>query len=290
MVVQHFYDKETSTLSYVIFDERTKDALVIDPVLDFDPSSGVIEDKNVEQIIQFVSLHQLRVLLILETHAHADHLSSSQVLKKFFPDAKIAISERIISVQKVFKDVFNLTRFEADGRDFDLLVKDSKTLQVGSFEILPIPTPGHTPACTSYLIGNKLFTGDTLFMPDSGTGRCDFPEGSASQLYDSVKRLYELPDDTSVYVGHDYQPGQRELKFHTTIGDCKNHNIQLKASTVKEEFISFREARDKTLKAPRLLLPSLQINMAAGKLPHREDNGSSYLKIPLKIMCKNLSS
>lgn len=282
MKVQHFYDKDTSTLTYIVFDENTKDSIIIDPVLDFDPPSGKVEDKSVLELVNFVSLFSLKVHLILETHAHADHLSSSQLLKQYFPQSKVAISERIKIVQAVFKEVFNLAGFIADGSDFDLLIQDNVAIQAGSITIHPIPTPGHTPACTSFLIGDNLFTGDALFMPDYGTGRCDFPKGSASELFASVKGLYELPDTTKVFVGHDYQLGNRDLKYQTTIGESKRDNIQLKISTSKEDYVLFRETRDKTLKAPRLLLPSLQVNIAAGHLPKKENNEVSYLKLPMK--------
>jgi glyoxylase-like metal-dependent hydrolase (beta-lactamase superfamily II) len=282
MNVKHFFDKDTFTLTYVVFDEVTKDSLIIDPVLDFDPPSGRVEDKSALEVIRFIKEMNLKVHWVLETHAHADHLSSAQLLKEYFPGARVAISERIKSVQNVFKGIFNLTDFVPNGSDFDFLIKDHEKFSAGSLTVLPIPSPGHTPACTSYLIGENLFTGDALFMPDYGTGRCDFPGGSASELYSSIMKLYELPEETKVFVGHDYLPGNRELRFQTTIGESKKSNIQLKVSTSQIEFITFREARDKTLKAPRLLLPSLQVNIAAGHLPKREENNVSYLKLPLR--------
>ncbi len=287
MNVQHFFDPDTSTLTYVIFDETTKDAVVIDPVLDFDPPSGKIEDRSAQRVIQFVQEHHLKVHYILETHAHADHLSSSQLLKQNFSGSKIGISKRIQVVQEVFKDVFNLKKCLPDACDFDFLIEDEKEFKAGSITIFPIPTPGHTPACTSFVIDKNVFTGDALFMPDYGTGRCDFPKGSASDLYISVMRLYDLPDETQVFVGHDYQPNDRALKFQTTISDSKKNNIQLKSTTTLKEYVNFREARDKTLKAPRLLLPSLQVNIAAGHLPEKEQNGVSYLKLPLKLVLKS---
>lgn len=286
MKIQNFFDTDTSTLTYVVFDEATKDAVVIDPVLDFDPPSGRIEDRSAQLVIQFVKDHHLKIHFILETHAHADHLSSSQLLKQNFSGARIGINKRIKIVQEFFRGVFNLENFKADGSDFDFLIEDEKEFKAGSITIFPIPTPGHTPACTSFVIGNNVFTGDALFMPDYGTGRCDFPKGSASDLYASVMRLYQLPDETQVFVGHDYQPNDRALQFQTTIGESKNTNIQLNSTTSREDYISFREARDKTLKAPRLLLPSLQVNIAAGHLPEREKNGVSYLKLPLKTVFK----
>jgi glyoxylase-like metal-dependent hydrolase (beta-lactamase superfamily II) len=270
----------------VVFDEVSKAAIIIDPVLDFDPPSGKIEDRSAQEVVSFIKDHDLNPHYILETHAHADHLSSSQLLKQVFPLAKIGISRRITVVQEVFKGVFNLPEFQADGSDFDFLFDDEQEFKAGTLKIFPIPTPGHTPACTSFLIENNLFTGDALFIPDSGTGRCDFPKGSASDLFHSVTRLYQLPDDTNVFVGHDYQPNERELRYQTTIGENKKNNIQLKSTTTKEEYVAFREARDKTLKAPRLLLPSLQVNIAAGHLPGREENGKSYLKLPLTPILK----
>lgn len=283
MEVRHFFDPDTFTLTYLVFDPKTRDAVLIDPVLDFDPASGAISETSSRAVAAAVKELGLRLHLILETHAHADHLSGSQVIKRLFPQARLAISQRITEVQKTFSQVFNMTGVRPEGKDFDLLLRDEETLEVGSLSIKVIPTPGHTPACTSFLIEDRLFTGDALFMPDYGTGRCDFPDGSASMLFDSISRLYELPESTRVYVGHDYQPGGRELKFMTTIGESKRENIQLKAQTKKDEFVRFREARDKTLKAPRLLLPSLQVNILAGHLPLPESNGRIYLKTPLTI-------
>lgn len=283
MKIQHFFDQDTFTLTYVVFDEKTKDALVIDPVLDIETASGKLTETSTQKVLKFLKDENLKPHFVLETHAHADHLSSSQLFKKHYPDIKVGVSERIKAVQEVFKGVFNLTDFSADGSDFDYLIQDNEVFSAGSIKILALPTPGHTPACTSFVIENNVFTGDALFMPDYGTGRCDFPMGSAAHLYDSVQLLYAMPEDTTVYVGHDYQPNGRELRFQTTIGDSKASNIQLKASTSKSDYVSFREARDKTLKAPRLLLPSLQVNIAAGKLPQPEKNGISYLKLPLKV-------
>lgn len=281
MKLQHFFDPETFTLTYVVFDERTKDAVVIDSVLDFDPASGKVSENSVREVISFLRRENLRLHYILETHAHADHLSASQILKDEFPKAKISISHRITSVQRIFSSVFNLkNEAAANDKDFDYLFHDNEVLPAGTLSIKAIPTPGHTPACTSFLIEDMLFTGDALFMPDYGSGRCDFPEGSARSLYQSIKSLYELPDSTRVLVGHDYLP-DRELQFETTIGESKKSNIHLRTTTTVEEYVTFREARDKTLKAPRLLLPSLQVNIRAGKLPVEEDNGRSYLKLPL---------
>jgi glyoxylase-like metal-dependent hydrolase (beta-lactamase superfamily II) len=280
--IKNFFDPETFTLTYVVSDDKTGDAVIIDPVLDFDPPSGAVEDRSIKNVIDFVREQKFNILGILETHAHADHLSSSQILKQHFPKAKLGIGEKIKIVQEVFKQHFNIEYLLTDASQFDVLFKDFEEYTFGSLKMKAIPTPGHTPACMSYLFRDNLFSGDALFMPDSGTGRCDFPKGSAKDLYFSVsKNLYSLPDETKVYVGHDYAPNGREIKFQTTIGESKKNNIQLKLDTTESEYIQFREARDKTLKAPRLLLPSIQVNIDGGKLPPREDNGKSYLKLPL---------
>lgn len=282
MKIEHFFDPDTFTLTYVVFDESTKDAVVIDPVLDFDQASGTVSDSSARLVVDFVKENKLKLHAILETHAHADHLSSSQVLKTLFPEAQLLISSHIKSVQEIFKTHFNIDYLNADASQFDRLLKEFEELSFGSLKMKAIPTPGHTPACMSFQFDDALFTGDALFMPDYGTGRCDFPKGSAKDLYHSVtKNLYSLPDFTRVFVGHDYSPGGRPMLFETTIGESKRSNIQLKASTTEEEFITFREARDKTLKAPRLLLPSIQVNIDAGHLPPSENNGKSYLKLPL---------
>lgn len=284
LAIKDFFDPATYTLTYVVFDEETRDAVVIDPVLDYDPSASKVSLKSVDQLSAFIDQSHLKVHLILETHAHADHLSGSQLLKKRYPSAKIGIGARIKEVQKVFKGIFNLPEtFKVDGSQFDLLIDDNSTTSAGTIKIKTIYTPGHTPACASYLIEDVVFTGDALFMPDSGTGRCDFPSGSAKDLYHSIHhRLYSLPDATRVFVGHDYQVGRSEVLFQSTIGEEKKSNIQLKQSTSEEEFVSARTNRDKTLAAPRLLLPSVQVNIQAGHLPMEETNGARYLKIPIR--------
>lgn len=285
--VEHFFDPATYTLTYVVYDPQTKDAVVIDPVLDYRPEDGHISDKSSLLYVDFIKKNQLNLKGILETHAHADHLSSSQVLKEIFPQAKVAIGEKIKLVQDFFKKHFNLDYIKTDASQFDMLFKDGQTSSWGSIQIKAISTPGHTPACMSYLIDDMVFTGDALFMPDYGTGRCDFPLGGADQLYDSItKNLFTLPDETKVYVGHDYGPNGREIKYLTTIGESKNNNIQLKATTKREDYISFRSKRDSTLSAPKLLLPSIQINIDAGHLPPKEPNGKSYIKIPLNPQLK----
>ncbi len=282
-IVQEFFDRDTSTLTYVINDSDTRDAVVLDPVWDYDVASSRMSTSSAEAVMSFIKKQDLKVHLILDTHAHADHVSGSQILKTYLPHAKVGIGTNITKVQEVFKGVFNLhPDFKVDGSQFDLLLEEGKTYHAGSIKIEILFTPGHTPACASFLIGDAVFTGDALFMPDYGTGRCDFPAGSAADLYDSVQKLYKLPDSTKVYTGHDYLPGGRPLKFVSSIGEEKAANIHIKAGTTKEEFVEFRNARDKTLAAPRLLLPSVQVNVDAGHLPKPENNGARYLKIPIR--------
>jgi glyoxylase-like metal-dependent hydrolase (beta-lactamase superfamily II) len=282
MEVQTFFDKATSTLTYVVYDPKTKDSILIDPVLDYLPGASKVSTESVEKAANFINENHLKLHLIMETHAHADHLSGAPELKKKYPNAKTAIGEKITMVQKTFAKAFNLKNFKSDGSQFDLLLNDGQTIDAGSIKIKVIATPGHTPSCSSYLIEDMLFTGDSIFMPDFGTGRCDFPAGDAGVMYDSImNKLYKLPDSTKVYIGHDYQPGGRELKFQTTIGEEKEKNIHLKIDTTKEAYVEFRTNRDKTLQAPNLLLQSIQININGGHLPPKEDNGVSYLKIPI---------
>lgn len=282
--IQHFFDPGTFTLTYVVHDPQTLDAVVIDPVWDYEPASGKLSTKSMEPVLQYLKENHLSPKWVLETHAHADHLSSSQLFKNFFPDIKVAIGERITEVQKTFKTIFNLEpEFDTSGKAFDLLLKEGQTFEVGSLKFKVLFTPGHTPACASYMIEDALFSGDALFMPDSGTGRCDFPAGSAETLYESItQNIYTLPDNIRIFVGHDYQPEGRDLKFETTVKEEKERNIQLKATTAKSEYVEFRKRRDATLAAPRLLFPSIQVNINAGHLPTPEANGVSYLKSPLR--------
>lgn len=281
MKTQPFFDERTNTLTYVVFDEATRDAVIIDPVLDYEPASGKVWTESLEKVAAFAEAQQLRVHWILETHVHADHLSGSQWLKKRF-GAKVAVSHRITEVQEVFKGVFNWGEFPADGRQFDHLLSDDEVIQAGTLQLKALPTPGHTPACMSFLVDRAVFTGDALFLDDIGVGRCDFPRGDAGALYESVtRRLFTLPDETVIYTGHDYPPKDRAWKASTTVGDAKRKNAQLSAAMKKEEFVEKRTARDRTLTAPRLLYPSLQVNMAAGELPPAEPNGRRYMKLPL---------
>lgn len=281
--VQEFFDKATFTLTYIVWDEATRDAVVIDPVLDYDPAASTASEESVAKVVHFLAAEKLHLHYVLETHAHADHLTGAQLLKARFPHVQVAISAQIAEVQKIFKPFFSFPdSFPTDGSQFDRLLKDREQFKAGSLSFEVHHTPGHTPACASYLIGDRIFTGDALFMPDVGVGRCDFPSGSAPMLYQSVKnRLYTLPDATKVFTGHDYLPGGRELRFASTIGEEKQLNIHLRTETSEEDFIRFRNERDKTLSPPRLLLPSVQINMNAGQLPAPHTNGQRYLTIPI---------
>jgi glyoxylase-like metal-dependent hydrolase (beta-lactamase superfamily II) len=282
--IEPFYDPRTSTLTYVVVDRATRDAVVIDPVLDYDPAAGTTSTESVDRITDYLQREGLRLHYVLETHAHADHLSGSQLLRRRF-DARVAIGERIRDVQETFRTIFDLpASFAADGSQFDRLLADGEVLHAGTLAIEVIATPGHTPACVTYRIGDAVFTGDALFTEDYGTGRCDFPRGSAEALYDSIQRLYALPDATRVFVGHDYQPGGRAVRWETTIGASKAHNPQLSAATTRPEFIALRRARDAALPAPRLLFPSVQVNVDAGRLPAPHGNGTRYLVVPLNLL------
>ncbi len=282
--VHHFFDAATSTLTYVVSDPSTKDAIVIDPVLDYDPGASTTSTKSIQAVADYCKAQNLKVLLILETHAHADHLSSAQhAKKKFWLNATVGIGENIRLVQQTFKKIFGLPdQFRTDGSQFDRLFKDNEVVTAGSLNFKVLFTPGHTPACASYLFDDAVFTGDALFMPDYGTGRCDFPGGSAESLYRSItERLFTLPDSTRVFTGHDYQPGGRDLQCESTIGEEKQKNIQLSAKTTAKEFLDFRTNRDKGLSAPKLLYPSVQFNIAGGKPTVVDPDGRAFLKIPL---------
>lgn len=280
MEIQAFFDPDTYTLTYVVFDPATRDAVVIDPVLDYDPVGARTSTTQLELVANFVRERELAVHYVLETHAHADHLTGSQWLAQHF-GAKIAISERIREVQDTFKTALDLQQLATDGSQFDRLLTDGDVIQAGSLRITAIATPGHTPACMTFHVGDALFTGDALFMHDYGTGRCDFPRGSADALYDSLARLYTYPDATRVFPGHDYQPNGRAVAWQTTIGQSKRDNPQMRATTTKAEFVAMRNARDRTLKAPRLLYPSVQINIDAGHLPAPRATGRRFLNIPI---------
>jgi glyoxylase-like metal-dependent hydrolase (beta-lactamase superfamily II) len=281
--VHHVFDDRTNTLTYVVWHPGTLDAVIIDPVLDYDPVGSHTWTASVDGILELVRTHGLHVHYVLETHAHADHLSGSQPLRRAL-DAKLAIGERIVQVQETFQRLFDLPpSFHVDGRQFDRLLRDEDHLRAGALSIEVIATPGHTPACVTYKIGDAVFTGDALFMDDYGTGRCDFPGGSADALFTSIQRLYLLPDDTRVFVGHDYLPNGRALRWETTIGASKRTNAQLNATTSREAFVWLRNQRDATLAAPRLLFQSVQVNVAGGHLPEPGANGVRYFKLPLNL-------
>lgn len=279
--IEAFFDQATFTLTYIVY--QGSDAIVIDPVWDYDPISSSLSTHSLQKVVSFLKEKNLKPLYSLETHAHADHISSAQLLKKEFPAMKIAIGEKITTVQKRFAEIFNLS-IPTDGSQFDVLLKENEILSAGSLTIKTFSTPGHTPACCCFLINDQhLFTGDALFMPDFGTGRCDFPDGDAAELYDTVhEKIYGLNDSIMTYTGHDYQPGGRELRYSAPLSEQKEHNVHLKATTTKEEYVAFRTGRDANLSEPKLLLPSIQININAGQLPAPESNGISFLKIPLR--------
>jgi glyoxylase-like metal-dependent hydrolase (beta-lactamase superfamily II) len=265
--IQHFFDPQSSTLTYVVFDPASGDAVVIDPVWDFDAASGNFSTVAFDAVLGFLQAQNLKPHFVLETHAHADHISSSQLFKKYYPEIKVAISERIAEVQKAFAPVYNFSEREFAERTFDVLVKDQSSLTAGNLNIQVIATPGHTPACVSYLIDGSLFTGDALFMPDSGSGRCDFPGGCAEALYHSVTdKIFALPETTRLFVGHDYQPQGRELKYCATVSEQKTENIHFKNGTSLASFVEFRQKRDATLAPPKLLQPAMEVNLLAGHL------------------------
>lgn len=278
-----FYDEVTSTLTYLIFSNTTKDAVIIDPVLDFDMPSGRVSTESMQKLTSFLDENELNLKMILETHAHADHLTAASELKRLYPDAKIGVAETIKHTQATFCDIFESCEdVPADGSQFDLLFSDNQKVEAGALNFKVIYTPGHTPACASYLFDKMLFTGDAIFMPDYGTGRCDFPQGSAEDLYDTItQKIYALPDDTEIYVGHDYQPGGRDLKYKTTVKEQKTANIHINENTSKTDFITMRTERDKTLSTPKLLMPSIQVNINAGVFPKSKKSDKPMLTIPV---------
>ena len=280
--IQHFFDENTNTFSYVVSDPATRQCAIIDSVLDYDPASATTTTTHADEIIAYINKNELTVEWILETHVHADHLTASQYLKEQL-GGKIAMSHKISIVQETFSAIYNLDiKYFNSHQSFDYLFDDHETFTIGELQAYNIPTPGHTPACLSYVIGDAVFVGDTLFMPDYGTARCDFPKGSAGQLYDSVQTLYALPEETRVFLCHDYLPESREQYEHETLLKTqKEQNIHIHTGVSKAEFIEMRTQRDATLTMPKLILPSIQINMDAGKFPQPEANGIRYLKLPL---------
>jgi glyoxylase-like metal-dependent hydrolase (beta-lactamase superfamily II) len=279
--VQHFYDQATSTFTYVVSDADTGLAAIIDPVLDLDYASGRLGTRSAEEVVEHIKDHNLSLRYILETHIHADHLSSAPYIREQLGGV-IAIGSQITTVQETFATIFaEDDGFRRDGSQFDLMLSDGDTFRLGGLEVCALHVPGHTPACMAYLIGDALFVGDTLFMPDAGTARCDFPGGDARSLFESCQRLLTLPDDTRVFVCHDYQPGSRDLAFESTVAEQRAHNIHVGADISADEFVAMRESRDAGLEMPALILPSLQVNMRAGNLPPFDASGRLFLKVPI---------
>ncbi|MES1936022.1 MBL fold metallo-hydrolase [Salinisphaera hydrothermalis] len=283
--VQSFFDPATNTVSYIVSDPATRHCAVIDSVLDYDPSAGRTSTESAQRIVDAIREQHLTVDWLLETHAHADHLSAAPWIQDQV-GGKLAIGEHIKTVQEVFGKIFNAgTEFARDGSQFDQLFADGVEYSVGSIAARAIHTPGHTPACMSHIIGDAVFVGDTLFMPDYGTARCDFPGGDARTLYRSIQKLMALPDETRMFLCHDYLPeGRTEYRWETTVGEQRRHNIHVHEGIGEDEFVTRRETRDATLGMPRLILPSVQVNMRAGHLPEPEANGTRYLKIPINTL------
>ena len=281
---QAFFDPKTWTVTYVVSDPATLRAAVIDPVLDYDFKSGHTSTASADQVLAYLTEHALQVDWILETHAHADHLSGARYLQQQV-GGRIAIGENIRAVQATFKKLYNLERsFLPDGSQFDHLFKDGETFRIGEVEVTAMLVPGHTPADMAYLIEGAVFVGDTLFMPDVGSARADFPGGDAHQLYRSMHRLLALPPETTMYVCHDYPPAAREPRWQTTVAEQRAHNIHVRDGIGEDEFVAMRQARDATLEVPTLILPSIQVNVRAGGLPPPDENGVSYLRIPLNTL------
>ena len=284
MIVQHFFDPVTSTFSYVVSDSATSRCTIIDPVLDFDYASGTLSTDSADRLIAYVRENGLAVDCILETHIHADHLSSAPYIKTEL-GGDIAIGAEITTIQNTFGDIFNEDEdFRRDGSQFDRIMNDGDTFMIGGLQAEAYHVPGHTPACMAYRIEDALFVGDTLFMPDAGTARCDFPGGDAQALFASCQRLLSLPADTKIYVCHDYQPGGRDLAFMATVGEHRDGNIHVGQGISEADFVAMRESRDATLAMPTLILPSLQVNMRAGHLPPLDRSGRLFLKVPINAL------
>jgi glyoxylase-like metal-dependent hydrolase (beta-lactamase superfamily II) len=279
-----FFDQPTNTVSYLVADPATKRAAVIDPVLDYDHSSGEGKTASADALLAKAAELGLTVDWVLETHAHADHLSGAPYIK-LKTGAKVGIGERIREVQKIFRPVFNAIDVSGDGSEFDRLFKDGEHFSIGSLDVDVISTPGHTPACVSYKTGNAVFVGDTMFMPDYGTARADFPGGDARTLYRSIMRVLSLPPETRLFMCHDYLPkdGRTNYAWETTVAEERANNIHVRAGIGEDDFVKMRETRDATLSAPVLLMPSIQVNMRAGKLPPADSNGVHYLRVPVKL-------
>jgi glyoxylase-like metal-dependent hydrolase (beta-lactamase superfamily II) len=282
--VHGLFDPNTWTVTYVVHAGRGSQCALIDSVLDYDPKSGRTRFDSADKVIDYVRANHLRVQWILETHAHADHLSAAPYLRKHL-GGQIGIGSHITRVQKVFRDIFNLEPgFRMDGSQFDHLFADGERFRIGELDAEILYVPGHTPACVAYHVGDAVFVGDTLLMPDVGTARCDFPGGDARALYASTRRILSLPDETRLFMCHDYPPNDRPVKFECTVAEQRAHNIHVHDGISEDEFVAMRIKRDATLEMPVLILPSVQVNIRAGELPPAEENGVSYLKIPLNAL------
>jgi glyoxylase-like metal-dependent hydrolase (beta-lactamase superfamily II) len=284
MEIQAFFDEATFTVSYLLWDEATRAAAIIDPVLDYDPKAGRTSTKSADAILAAAAAEGLKIEWVLETHAHADHLSAGAYMREKVK-AKIVIGERIRTVQSTFRTIFNIADQTTDGSDFDRLVKDGDRIALGILTIEVLHTPGHTPACVSYRIADAVFVGDTLFMPDYGTARVDFPGGDARTLYRSIRRILSLPPETRLFMCHDYKaPGRNTYAWETTVAAERERNVHVRDGVSEDEFVARRTERDRTLAMPVLILPSVQVNIRAGRLPTPEANGVSYMKIPLNAL------
>lgn len=281
--IRAFFDEPTNTVSYLVWNPGTMRGVVIDPVLDFDPASGVVDDGSVNELLRAAEEQGIAINWVLETHVHADHLSGAPLIKQR-TGAKVAIGEHVRDVQTIFRPIFGAADVKADGGDFDRLLKDGDRLDVGGLGIEVIYTPGHTPACVSYKIGDAVFVGDTMFMPDYGTARTDFPGGNARDLYRSIRKLLSLPPETRLFMCHDYKaPGRDEYAWETTVEAERRDNRHIHDGVGEDEFVAMREERDRTLCTPRLLIPSIQVNMRAGRFPPAEQDGVRYLRVPVTL-------
>lgn len=280
-----FFDEATNTVSYVVHDPKTSEAAIIDSVLDFEAASGRTSNGSADRIVEYVTSNNLKVTWLIETHAHADHISAAPYLQAKL-GGKLAIGREIIRVQEVFGKLFNAgTDFERDGSQFDKLFDDGETFSLGELEGIALHVPGHTPADMAFIIGDAAFVGDTIFMPDFGTARADFPGGDAHQLFRSIRRLLSLPDETRLFLCHDYKaPGRDEYAWETTVKQQREENVHVKDGVTEEDFVTMRTTRDKGLDMPRLIMPSVQVNIRGGRLPEPEDNGVSYIKIPVNAV------
>jgi glyoxylase-like metal-dependent hydrolase (beta-lactamase superfamily II) len=284
-LVKGFFDKRSNTVSYIVQDPQSSSCAVIDSVLDFDYAAGRMSYGSADELIQYIRKNSLTLEWLIETHVHADHLSAAPYIQQQLNAGLVGIGEQIVEVQDVFGKVFNEgTEFERDGSQFDRLFHDEDTYRIGNLEVRVMHTPGHTPACMTHVVGNAAFVGDTLFMPDGGTARADFPGGDARTLYESIQRVLSLPDDTRLFICHDYGPNGRDIRWETSVSEEKKHNIHVGVGKSVDEFVALREERDKTLSMPSLIIPALQVNMRAGNLPEADEDGNRYLKVPVNLL------